>query len=172
VRVRHSDILYNYDLTATFFNGNALFTRNADKMSLYLNNAQEDEQKVVFDILERFGGLLSTGTRLPIQLLVTAHVDIGSQQNRQQFLKRYSPSERVELPGAVAYLPSKLSGDGVDHIRFMIEPSLSLPEALFVSWRANLPSPEDWKNRIKLVLESFEEAARVYDLLIRFPSQE
>jgi hypothetical protein len=53
----------------------------------------------------------------------------------------------------------------------MIEPSLTFPEALFVSWRVNLPAPEDWKEGIKLILEWFEEAATVYDLLITFPVQ-
>jgi hypothetical protein len=170
VKVRNTDILYNYELTASFFNGNASFTRNADKMSLTLNNAQgEEEQKLILEINERFGSLFLLNAKILVQFTLGAHIDVGTQQKRHQFLKRFSPSERVELSGAVGYVTSKNLEEEIDPIRIMIEPSLSFPEALYVSWQVKLPSLRDWKGTINLILESFEEVAELYDLKVTFP---
>lgn len=161
IRSRMSDTLFDYELSANFFGGNATFSRTAERMVMTLNNGQTPEDaRVILEVIRRFGEY-AIGRGFPSVLWITSHIGLGGVAERQSFLARFAPDSRVEHAGAVAYVRTD---EFEEPVRFLFEPSFSYNDAVFAQWRFVLPIVDDWMAMIQKIMDSLPKVATVYGL--------
>lgn len=136
VRVRHTDIVFDYELSASFFGGNATFKRDAEKTVFSARGARTRQDA---DILHQTAARFVKAVALPEQLHVAfsanAHASLASEGAREAYLADFRPSPSVVGPGALGFV--RMEGWPED-IRIAIEPSLGLPSSLFFTWHTRL----------------------------------
>lgn len=160
VRVRHTDIIFDYVLSASFYGGNATFVRDAEKAALFARGARTRQDA---DLLQgaamRFARFAASEEKLPLMFSANAHASLPTVQDREQFLEKLRPDSRVTSPGALGYVQLERWPDAV---RVAIEPSFNAPQSLFFSWQTNLAASEDWKGTFETLVGVIEEATTVY----------
>jgi len=143
VRLTHSDILYGYELTASFFGGNAILLRNAKVVRLTLSGGKtESDLKMILQTVERFCHLVEMPGETLGTVSAHAHTSFESAETAQKFFEAFRP------PGFVAGSAVKVRGGAIGYlespqwpheIRFTLEPSILFRDAAFLSWNATLP---------------------------------
>ena len=165
-RVRNADVLYNYDISATFFGTNAQFTRSADQLTLNMANGTARDVPFMCDVLGRFWMHFLVGTGLRARVNVGAHIDLGTQENRDDRMARFSPNSAVAHPCAAGYVKTD---NGPEPVFVLIEPSFTYAEAVYARWAMTVPqldawTPEHWRTITQKVIEGLEFASGVYGI--------
>ena len=160
IRVRQSDVLYGYELRASFFGADATLTRTAEKLVLSLANGQSQEDaKLILQVVTKFGQRFFTGLAVSPTLTIAVHFEHGSSDEVHQFSDRFAPSAALESCGASGYVRRP----GVrTPARIMIEPSFSYPGSLVASLWIRMDSGEAWAMSVEGAAEALEAAVRVY----------
>jgi len=162
IRVRHSDVLYQYDMHAAFFGGHGTFHRTAERMTFSLMNGQNrDDVRLILNLMWKFGREFLSEFQAPARFAVSINVDAGTSQERDEFLSRFAASPLVYSPGAIGYVkcdPYK------EPIRVSVEPAVNAPEAVFVYLVVNLPGRDDFDVLMEETMLAFESAAKEFDI--------
>ena len=160
VRVRHTDIVFDYEVSASFFGGNAAFSLNADRVVLSAKGAKTRQDA---DLLVETANRFVTKTALPEKLYVfcstNAQASLGTEGLREEFLERYRPDGLVSGPGALGYV--RLT-DWPEDIRIAIEPSIASSESLFISWSTRFLPSIDSRPTFEALIEVMDKAANIY----------
>jgi len=165
VRVRHTDIIFDYVLSASFYGGNASFLRDAEKAVLFARGARtRQDADLLRGAAMRFARFVTSEEKLPLMFSANAHALLSSVEDREQFLERLRPDPRVTSPGALGYV--QLEGWS-DAVRLAIEPSFNAPQSLFFSWQTNLGASEDWESTFETLISVIQEATKVYGVYYR-----
>jgi hypothetical protein len=162
VRVRHTDIVFDYELSASFYGGNATFHRDAEKSALSARGARtRQDADLLRGAAERFARFAASEEKLPLVFSANAHASLPSVAAREQFLEGLRPDPRVISPGALGYVQLV---EWPDAIRIAIEPSFNAPQSLFFSWQTNLAASEDWQSTFEILVGLIEKATAVYGI--------
>jgi hypothetical protein len=160
VRVRHTDIVFDYVLSASFYGGNATFLRDAEKAVLFARGARtRQDADLLRGAAMRFARFAAEEEKLPLMFSANAHASLPSVDDRERFLEGLRPDPRVISPGALGYVQIEGWPDG---IRVTIEPSFNAPQSLFFSWQTNLAASEDWQTAFELLVGVVDKATAVY----------
>lgn len=160
VRVRHTDIIFDYVLSASFYGGNATFLRDAEKAVLFARGARtRQDAELLRGAAMKFARFAAAEEKLPLMFSANAHASLPSVDDREQFLEGLRPDPRVTSPGALGYVHME---GWADAVRVAIEPSFNAPQSLFISWQTNLAASEDWQSTFETLVGVIQEATTVY----------
>lgn len=160
VRTRNTDIVFDYELRASFYGGNATFHRDAEKETLTARGARtRQDGDLLLETAMRFARFVTAEEKMPLILSANAHASLPSREMREQFLAGLRPDVRVVSPGILGYV--QLDGTA-DAMRVSIEPSFSDDQSLFFYWQTRLAVPGDWPSAFKSAIGAIREATSIY----------
>jgi hypothetical protein len=168
VRVRHTDIVFDYEVSASFFGGNATFKLDAEKAVLSARGARtQQDADVVQQTAARFVKAIASREQLPVAFSGNAHVSLSSESAREAYLAAFRPSSQVVGPGALGFV--RVEGWPED-IRIAIEPSLGMPKSLFLSWNTRFLPSGDPAQMLQGLVSALGAAAQVYGVNLKLPT--
>src|SRR4051794_29148846 len=90
VHLRHTDILYGYEFTASFYGGNATLTRTADGIRINLRGGKtRDDFGVIVNALERFTSVVDAYPDHQSDLTISAVGAFENEGTAQEFFQRF-----------------------------------------------------------------------------------
>ncbi len=165
VRARHTDVLFDYELSAVLFNGNGTLRFNAQGAYLNATGARSrDDIALLEDSVVRLLGeaLLEEDASYAIAAHTVARA--ASPPERDEFLARFRPSPEVTGPGALGYV--RLDS-WPNEVRIAVEAASSSPDCLFLAWNTPFQISENWLQSVHLLPEIFVRAARSFGVILQ-----
>jgi hypothetical protein len=160
VRVRHADLVFDYELSASFFGGNATFKRDAEKVVFSARGAKtRQDVEILQQTAFRFVNAVAMPEHLSVEFSANAHASLASEAVREAYLAAFRPNDKVVGPGALGFV--RLAGWPED-IRIAIEPSLGLPHSLFFAWHTRFLPSADPLQLLQTLVVTLGKAAEVY----------
>ncbi len=160
VRTRHTDIVFDYELRASFYGGNATFYRDAEKATLVARGARtRQDGDLLLDAAVRFAQFITTEQTLPLTFSANAHAMLPSLEAREHFLAGLRPDPRVVSPGVIGHVQIE---EGSEPMRVSIEPSFNDPQSLFFFWQTYLTQAADWPSAFESTIRVIKEATAIY----------
>ena len=160
VRVRHTDIVFDYEMTASFYGGNATFHRDSEKTVLSARGARtRQDADLLRETAVRFARFTASAEKLPLMFSANAHARLQSVEIREKFLSAIRPDPRVTSPGVLGYV--EIEG-WPEAMRVAIEPSFNAAQNLFFAWQTNLSASEDWQKTFESLVGIIEQATSIY----------
>lgn len=160
VRVRHTDIVFDYELSASFFGGNATFKRDAEKAVFSARGARtHQDADILHQTADRFVKAIAVPEQLYVAFSANAHASLASGDAREAYLAVFRPSDHVAGPGALGFV--RLDAWPED-IRIAIEPSIGVPSSLFFTWNTRFLPSSDPLQLLQNLVTALVGAAEVY----------
>jgi hypothetical protein len=134
IALRHGDSLYNYELSFSLFNGNAIFKISAEKLHLAFANARgEKDGETVADCVAKIHEQVALPEMSRTIITANAQVTLPSIEDTQKYLLRYAnPAKGIVSGGTIAFVQSET---WPEPIRLSVEQSLVYPNGLFLYWQ-------------------------------------
>lgn len=162
VRVRRTDPVFDYELSASLFGGNATLTRDAEKTLFSARGARNHrDAEILEQTAVRFVNSVAVPDQLEVSVSVNAHASLASEEIRAACLGRFRVDDRVIGPGALGF--ARVDGWPED-IRIAIEPSVGVPESLFFSWHTRLLPAGQPVQALRPLADALQSAARIYGI--------
>jgi hypothetical protein len=162
VRVRHHDIVFDYELTASFFGGNAVLKRDAEKIAFSARGARtRADLELLHNAATRFLKVAAAPEQLYVSFSSNAHAALTSESVRDSYLARFQPKEGVVHAGALGYVRNE---SWPEEIRIAIEPSIGMPNGLFFTWQTRISPSGDVARTLTNLVTALEDAARLYGI--------
>jgi hypothetical protein len=122
------DLLYQYELNATFFEGNGTLVRTAERARIAVRNARNwADWQLVQQTLCRVHALIELDPKSVSNLSMQAQVRFVSLSERERFLRSFAPNRVVARPGALGHVRIP---DGNTKFGFKLRTAMScLPES-------------------------------------------
>jgi hypothetical protein len=132
IRLRATDLAFDYELKATLLSGNGFFVHDAEKFYLGVSGGRNQaDARLLAETAKRFLWVGETSDKDWGLLSVNTHAKAASAEDRDRFLNTFKTDKRIVGPAALAYV----SEEGwADHVRFGVEPSLGVTDSLFLTW--------------------------------------
>ncbi|HVS52663.1 MAG TPA: hypothetical protein VHD62_09930 [Opitutaceae bacterium] len=168
VRVKSSDDLFGWELTAQFFGENGLITRTPDRVKLSVKNVRTvGDWELVRRIIVRFYMHMN----LPPYSLTTFSAHVHSRfpaaDELESFFREFPQPAMASRPVLFTYV--KIDDWEAD-IRLLIEKSNLLPDAIFVAWDTQFGNSQDWESFVGTLPTVMENSVHLFDLgLTRTP---
>lgn len=175
IRMRQNDILYGYELTATFYGGNAVVVRDAQQVRLTLTGGRTaSDFELIANAVERFCTILEPQPPgMVCRLWANAHAAFATAEDAQKFFNRFLPNDSethsagiISRAGAVGFIQTP---DRSEHVRLMIEPSILFQDAAFLSFNTTVPLTDVNVTFMRELNGLIVEGCRVYGLDPSFP---
>ena len=134
IALRHGDSLFNYELSFSLFNGNAIFRISAEKLHLAFTNARgEKEGEIIADCVAKMHEQATFPEINRTTITANAQVTLPSVEDTQKYLLRYAnPAKGIVSGGTIAFVQSEAWSEP---IRLSVEQSLIYPNGLFLYWQ-------------------------------------
>lgn len=162
LRLRRTDELFNYELSAQFFGENGTLTRTADRAKLSVRNARTSaDWKLILQMLIRFYGILNCAPTTATILSAHVHAKFPSNEDRDSFLGHFAQGLELSRPAALGYVRIV---EWEKDIRVMIEQSNVVAGAAFVAWDTQYPNTQDWETFLPTLPTMMENSANVFGL--------
>ena len=168
VRLKTSDELFGYELTAQFFGDNGLITRTADRIKLSVKNARtEGDWELVRRVMVRFYARMKFPPKSITLFSAHVHSRFPAADELEAFFHGFPQPEVASRPALFSYV--KIDDWEAD-IRILAEKSNLLPDALFLAWDTQFTNGQDWETFIGTLPTVMENSAHLFDLgLVRAP---
>ena len=147
IRVRNTDLAFDYDLKAIFLGSNAVVISDSEKVYLGISGGRNDaDAKLVRETAKRFLWAMEVSENEIGNFTVNMHAKAESAEKREQFLNGFRLGKEIVAPGALGYVRVP---NWMEEIRFLIESSIGTTDSLFMHWSTRvhggswLPSLED-----------------------------
>jgi hypothetical protein len=165
VHVRHTDIVFDYELSASFFGGNALFKRDADKVLFSARGARtRQDLDILYNTATRFLKVVAVPEQLYVSFSANAHATLDSESLRESYLANFRPKQGVVQAGALGFV--KLENWAED-VRIAIEPSIGIPKSLFFTWQTRFLPSGDVAQTLMTLIAVLQRAAEIYDVTFK-----
>ncbi len=129
-KLRHSDILFGYELKASFYNGAALLERNADRLVLSFNDATTAAHRdFIVPLLEKYWGGIAKEIDPRGNFSVSLHASFQSEAEFTEFFKPSCRGDGVISEGRIGVLRV---ATWPEEVRLSIERSVLYPHSMFV----------------------------------------
>lgn len=162
VRLRRTDELFNYELTAQFFGENGSLVRTADRVKISIRNARTAaDWNIVHQTLVRFYQLMDLPDSTLSTLSAHAHARFPSGLERAAFLQQFAQDFDVVRPAGLGYVRI---ADWEKDVRVLIEQSNIVPDAAFMAWDTQFSHPQDWDTFIAIIPTVLEYTANVFGI--------
>ena len=162
VRVRLTDIMFDYELSASLFGGNGTFKRDAERLLISARGARsKQDAEILMQSVMRFSKAVAAPEHLEMSFSANAHAIVSTGSEREAFLARFKADESVVGPGALGLV--RLPG-WPDDIRVSIERSLAMDHGLFFSWNTRIRPGPVAEQAIKSLPSTLGAAARVFGI--------
>jgi hypothetical protein len=159
LRVRTTDVGFDYELKAFFLGVNAVLVYDAEKFFLSVSGGRtQADANLLRETAKRFlwtgeisdqdSGIFSAST----------HARAESIEKRDEFLKRFRPSDEVAGPGALGFV--RISSWS-EEIRFSLEPSLTLAGGLYLAWTMRFHGVS-WLSSLEELTNALESTASIF----------
>lgn len=164
-RMRQFDILYGYELKATFLGSNARLERTSTGIKLTLEGATSAEHRdSITDLLSTYCAAILPEVGPKLTFVITAHATFESPESYVAFFKPYGRCPEVVSEGIIAEL--KLP-DWTEPVGVRFENSLAFKDAAFVVHSSEISLPLD-SSSLKRMWASFEESTKLFGLEISY----
>jgi hypothetical protein len=162
IRLRRTDELFNYELSAHFFGDNGTLTRTADRVKLQVRNARTPaDWKVIINMLTRFYGLLNIAPTTLTILSTHVHAKFPSAEERDGYLGHFAQGLELSRPAALGYVRIV---EWEKDIRVMVEQSNVVQNGIFTAWDTQFPNLQDWETFLPTIPTMMENSANVFGL--------
>lgn len=164
VRVRHSDVMFDYELSAVLFNGLGMLKFNALGASFTANGARTSEDFALLkDSVRRFIGEISVLQVKTVAIGAHTHASMKSGQAREAFLSRFRAAPEILSPGVIGLLRPE---PWLNDVRVAIEATAGSPDSVFVHWNTSLQITDDWETHLEALPEVFVGAVATFGLTL------
>lgn len=161
IRLRQTDLAFDYELNAIFLGTNARVSCTAEKAFLSISGGRTRADAVlVAETAKRFLAAVVSSEEERGMFAVNVHAKAESASAKDEFLKQFRLSDLIVGPGAVGYVHVP---EWPEDVRFAIEPSLGIPDSLFLSWNMTFRGIL-WFKRHEDITHVLEAVAAVYQL--------
>jgi hypothetical protein len=162
IRLRRTDELYNYELTAQFFGENGVLTRTATNVKYAVRNARTvADWDLLRQTLVRFYQLMEFLPTTVTVLSTHVHAKCESTRDRDDFLGQFKNGQQVIRPAGLGYVRI---ADWEKEIRVLIEHSAMVPDGIFVAWDTQFTNSQDWDSFLYTIPTMMENAANAFSL--------
>lgn len=162
VQLVNRDWLYQYELTATFFEGNGSLIRNPERMRLTVRNARNwGDWQLVQQTVLRIHALVELDLKSVSNLTMQAQLRFPSFPERDRYLRSLLPNRTVSRPGALAYLRIP---DWEYEVRVQIEDSNLVPAGVYIGVDTQYRNNQDWESFVGSMPTMFAAAANTFGL--------
>jgi hypothetical protein len=156
------DLLYQYELNATFFEGNATLVRTAERTRVAIRNARNwADWQLVQQTLCRIHALIALDRKSVSNLSMQAQVRFTSLSERERFLRSFAPNRIVARPGALGWVRIP---DWEYEVRVQIEDSNLLPAGVYIGADTQYRNDQDWESFIGSIPTMFAASANSFGL--------
>jgi hypothetical protein len=156
------DLLYQYELNATFFEGNGTLVRTAERTRVAIRNARNwADWQLVQQTIFRVHALTALDPKSVSNLSMQAQVRFSSLSERERFLRGFAPNRLVARPGALGWVRIP---DWEYEVRVQIEDSNLLPAGVYIGADTQYRNDQDWESFISSVPTMFAAAANSFGL--------
>ena len=162
IRMRRTDELYNFELTALFFGENGWLTRSADRVKMGIRNGRTAaDWTIIQDTLQRFYTLMDFPATSVTTISANVHAKFPSPEERDQYLREFSHSPLIARPAALGYVQI---ADWEKDIRVLIEHSNQVPGCVFVCWDTQFTNSQDWETFLGSLPTAMENSVNLFAL--------
>lgn len=162
IRLRRTDELYNYELSAQFFGENGVLSRTADRIKFGVRNARTAaDWNIIHHSLVRFYNVMDFSATTQTNLSAHVHVKFPSATERDDYLAQFGRGLEVVRPASLGYVRIR---DWEKDIRVLIEQSNVVPDALFVAWDTQFAHPQEWDTFLSTLPTVMENSANAFGL--------
>jgi hypothetical protein len=156
------DLLYQYELNATFFEGNGSIVRTAERMRVAVRNARNwADWQLVQQTLCKSHALVELDPKSVSNLAMQAQVRFVSLSERERYLRSFSSNRIVARPGALGYVRIP---DWEYEVRVQIEDSNLIPAGVYIGADTQYRNDQDWESFIGSIPTMFAAAANSFGL--------
>ena len=161
IRLRHFDILYGYELKASFFNGTAKLERNADHVQLSISDASTAAHRdAIIEIVEQYSAAIFAEVDSKVAFSISLHATFESEEKYVEFFKPFGRCPEVLTEGIVATL--KVS-TWPESVRIVLENSLVHQNSMFILFNSVIALPTEI-NILQKIAESIGESAKLFGI--------
>ncbi len=162
IRLRRTDELYNYELSAHFFGENGWLTRTADRTKMGIRNARTAaDWNVIHQSLTRFYQIMEFNQKSVSNLSAHVHARFPSARDRDEYLAKFAHNPQIAKPAALGYVQI---ADWEKDIRILIEKSNLAPDSVFVCWDTQFTNSQDWDSFLGALPTAMENSVNLFDL--------
>jgi hypothetical protein len=162
VQLINRDWLYQYELTATFFEGNGTLVRNPERLRFSVRNARNwADWQLVHQTMLRVHNLLVLDPKSISNLTMQAQLRFPSMPDRERFLKALAPGRAIARPCGLGYLRIP---DWESEVRVQIEDSNLVPNGVYIGVDTQYQNNQDWESFVGCMPTMFAAAANAYGI--------
>jgi hypothetical protein len=159
VRIRTTDVAFDYELKAFFLGVNAVLASDAEKFVLSVSGGRTHaDANLLRETAKRFLWSGEISDQDFGMFGASTHARAESIEKRDEFLKRFQPAKDVTGPGALGYVHI---ANWSEEIRFSLEPSLNLADGLFLTWNTRFQGVS-WLSSLEQLTNALESAASIF----------
>ncbi len=156
------DMLYQYELNATFFEGNGTIVRTAERMRVAVRNARSwADWQLVHQTLCRVHALLELDVKSVSNLSMQAQVRFSSLPERERYLRSFAGNRLVARPGALGHVRIP---DWEYEVRVQIEDSNLIPAGVYVGADTQYRNDQDFESFTGSIPTMFAASANAFGL--------
>jgi len=162
IRLRRTDELYNYELSAQFFGENGTLSRTADRIKFAIRNARNAaDWNLVRESMVRFYNLMEFPETSVTILSTHVHARCETPEDREEFIAGFSNGADVIRAACLGYVRI---ADWEKEIRVLIENSNAVPNGVFVAWDTQFTNSQDWDTFLYSLPTMMENSANIFGL--------
>ena len=162
VRLRRFDELFDYEVKAQFFGENGTLSRTAERVKLGVRNARTaGDWNIIHQTFTRFYNLMDFDPDTLTTLSAHVHAKFPCTDERDGFLRQFAHGGGILRPAALGYVQIP---DWEKDIRFVVEQSNVVPDAVFVAWDTQFPNMQDWDSFLGTLPTMMENSANLFEL--------
>jgi hypothetical protein len=159
LRVRTTNVAFDYELKAFFLGVNAVLAYDAEKFFLSVSGGRtQADANLLRETAKRFLWTGEISDHDSGIFGVSTHARAESIEKREEFLKRFRPSDEVTGPGALGYMRTP---GWPEEIRFSLEPSLTLVDGLFLAWNTRF-NGVSWLSSLEELTNVLQSTASIF----------
>jgi hypothetical protein len=164
LRIRSTDVGFDYELKAFFLGVNAVLVYDAEKFFLSVSGGRtQADANLLRETAKRFLWSGEISDQDSGFLGVNMHARAESIAKREEFLKRFRPANEVIGPGALGYIRVP---EWSEEIRFSLEPSLSFEDGLFLAWNTRFHGVS-WLSSLEKLTNVLQSSASIFGVQFR-----
>ena len=164
VQLINRDWLYQYELTASFFEGNGTLVRTAERLRFSVRNARNwADWQLVHQTMLRVHNLLALDPISVSNLTMQAQLQFPSIAEREQFLRSLAPGRSTSIvrPCGLGYLRIP---DWEFEVRVQIEDSNVVSNGVYIGVDTQYKNNQDWESFVGSMPTMFAAAANAYGI--------
>jgi hypothetical protein len=159
MRLRNTDFAFDYELKAVFLGANACFVYDAEKFFLSISGGRtQADADLLRETVKRFFWTSEISDQESGIFGASTHARAESTEKRDEFLTSFRVHDQIVGPGALAYIRAP---NWSEDIRFAVEPSLGLSDALFLAWNTRFRGTS-WLSSTETLTNILESSASVF----------